>query len=83
MEASPMRERLLGYLCGALDDVEALQVEMALADPRIGADLRRDLDVLRRATLKFPANNTFNTCAEDISRLIPVAKTVKFVMPKA
>jgi len=49
MEASPMRERLLGYLCGALDDVEALQVEMALADPRIGADLRRDLDVLRRA----------------------------------
>jgi hypothetical protein len=49
MEASPMRERLLGYLFGALDDAETLQVEMALADPRIGAALRRDLDALRRA----------------------------------
>ena len=34
-------------------------------------------------SVQIPANNTFNSCAEDNSGLIPVVKTFKFVMPKA
>ncbi len=44
-----MREDLVGYLFGALDDAESRRVEAALADPRLGPDLRRDLDALRMA----------------------------------
>jgi Flp pilus assembly protein TadG len=33
-------------------------------------------------SVQIPANNTFNSCAEDNSGLIPVVKTIKFVMPK-
>jgi hypothetical protein len=49
MDGTSMREQLVGYLFGALDDAEAMQVEMALADPRVGPALRRDLDALRLA----------------------------------
>jgi len=49
MERTSMREQLVGYLFGALDDAESMQVEMALADPRVGPALRRDLDALRLA----------------------------------
>ena len=49
MDGSSMREQLIGYLFGALDDAESMQVEMALADPRVGPALRRDLDALRLA----------------------------------
>jgi Flp pilus assembly protein TadG len=34
-------------------------------------------------SVQIPANNTFTSCAEDNSRLIPVVKTVKFVVPRA
>lgn len=44
-----MRNDLIGYLMGALDDPESRQVDAALADPRDGAALRRDLDRLRVA----------------------------------
>lgn len=44
-----MREQLVGYLFDALDDAERRDVEAALADPREGEGLRRDLDTLRRA----------------------------------
>jgi len=44
-----LREELLGYLCGALDDMECRSVEMELADPQRGPTLRRDLEVLRLA----------------------------------
>jgi hypothetical protein len=49
MDGTAMREQLVGYLFGALDDAESMQLEMALADPRTGLALRRDLDALRRA----------------------------------
>ena len=49
MERTSMREQLVGYLFGALDDAESMQVEMSLADPRTGPALRRDLDALRLA----------------------------------
>jgi hypothetical protein len=49
MDGIAIREQLVGYLFGALDDAESMRVEMALADPRIGPALRRDLDALRRA----------------------------------
>jgi len=49
MDQTSMREQLVGYLFGALDDAESMQVEMALADPRVGPGLRRDLDALRLA----------------------------------
>jgi hypothetical protein len=44
-----MREQLVGYLFGALDEAEATQVERALADPSNGPSLRRDLETLRLA----------------------------------
>jgi hypothetical protein len=49
MDARSMREQLVGYLFGALDDAESLRVEMALADPATGPTLRHDLDALRKA----------------------------------
>ena len=49
MDASSMREQLVGYLFGALDRDEAVRVEQALADPRLGAGLRQDLEALRIA----------------------------------
>jgi len=44
-----MREQLVGHLLGALEPSESKQVEMALADPQRGPELRRELDCLRRA----------------------------------
>ncbi|MFM8634828.1 MAG: hypothetical protein ACKOEX_08475 [Planctomycetia bacterium] len=46
-----MRDDLVGYLMGALDDPQRKQVDDALADPRDGAALRRDLDRLRMAVM--------------------------------
>lgn len=46
-----MRDDLVGYLMGALDDPKHKQVDDALADPRDGAALRRDLDRLRMAIM--------------------------------
>jgi Flp pilus assembly protein TadG len=34
-------------------------------------------------SVQIPANNTFNSCAEDKSGLIPEVKSFKFVVPKA
>ncbi|MBN8630071.1 MAG: hypothetical protein J0L76_04360 [Rhodobacterales bacterium] len=34
-------------------------------------------------SVHIAANNTFNSCAEDNSGLIPTVKTIKFVVPKA
>jgi len=44
-----MREQLVGHLLGALEPSESKQVEMALADPQRGPELRRELECLRRA----------------------------------
>ena len=44
-----MREQLVGYLFGALDEAEAREVEGALADPQRGESLRQDLQLLRKA----------------------------------
>jgi hypothetical protein len=44
-----MRNDLVGYLCGALDDEEMRAVEQGLADPLLGQHLSRDLGMLRRA----------------------------------
>ncbi|RLS34446.1 MAG: hypothetical protein DWH79_04635 [Planctomycetota bacterium] len=46
-----MRDDLIGFVLGSLDDAEAQRVEAALADPQSGPALRRDLEVIRRATL--------------------------------
>jgi len=43
-----MREdELVGYCLGALDEGESRQVELALADPARGPELRRNLDLIR------------------------------------
>jgi hypothetical protein len=43
-----MREdELVGYCLGALDEGESRQVELALADPAQGPELRRNLDLIR------------------------------------
>lgn len=44
-----LRNDLIGYLLGALDESDAREVETALAASGGGAGLRRDLDVLRVA----------------------------------
>jgi hypothetical protein len=44
-----MREDLVGYLLGALEEPESARVQAALADPREGTALQRDLDLLRKA----------------------------------
>ena len=45
-----MREDdLVGYCLGGLDDGDSRRVETALADPVQGPDLRRDLELIRRA----------------------------------
>jgi hypothetical protein len=45
-----MREdELVGYCLGALEEGESRQVELALADPVRGPDLRRNLDLIRKA----------------------------------
>ena len=49
MQDNSMRDELLGYLCGALDDAEMRAVEQGLADPQLGPQLNRDLGTLRRA----------------------------------
>ncbi len=47
-----MREdELVGYCLGALEEGESRQVELALADPVRGPDLRRNLDLIRKALL--------------------------------
>lgn len=33
-------------------------------------------------TIQIPANNTFNSCTDDTSGLIPTSRTFKFVMPR-
>jgi hypothetical protein len=48
-DEATMREQLVGYVLGALDDHERRDVEAALADPQRGASLQRDLDVVRSA----------------------------------
>jgi hypothetical protein len=49
VDESDMREALVGYLFGALDERETRDVETVLADTDRGVSLRRDLDILRRA----------------------------------
>jgi len=45
-----MREdELVGYCLGALEEGESQQVELALADPVRGPDLRRNLELIRKA----------------------------------
>jgi hypothetical protein len=51
-----MREQLVGYLFGALDDDEARDLETALSASADGPALRRDLDVLRRAIAPLAAD---------------------------
>ncbi len=44
-----MRDQLVGYLLGGLEDNEARELETALSDAEQGDSLRRDLQLLRRA----------------------------------
>jgi hypothetical protein len=44
-----MRDDLVGYLLGALEEPDRKRLDTALDDPRDGASLRRDLDRLRGA----------------------------------
>ena len=45
-----MRDDLVGYLLNAIDQPESRRIETALADPDTGPALRRELDMLRKAT---------------------------------
>ncbi len=45
-----MRDDLVGYLLNAIDQPEARRIEAALTDPVEGPALRRELDILRKAT---------------------------------
>lgn len=52
-----MREdELVGYCLGALDEGESRQVELALADPVKGPDVRRSLEVIRRALMPLESD---------------------------
>lgn len=44
-----LRDALIGYVCGALDEDESRAIEVGLADPQCGPQLSRDLGLLRRA----------------------------------
>ncbi len=44
-----MRENLVGFLLGALEEPDDVRVKAALSDPRDGATIRRDLDLLRKS----------------------------------
>ena len=44
-----MRDELVGYLLGAIEEPDAKRVETALSDPQQGPALKRDLEQLRRA----------------------------------
>lgn len=44
-----MREDLVGFLMGALEEPESARLQAALSDPHEGGGLQRELDLLRRA----------------------------------
>lgn len=53
------------------------------ANSNSSAVVHKGTSLHAEGSVQIPANNTFNSCAEDNSGLIPAVKTVKFVMPKA
>jgi Flp pilus assembly protein TadG len=53
------------------------------ANSNSSAVVHKGTSLHAEGSVQIPANNTFNSCAEDNSGLIPSVKTFKFVAPKA
>jgi len=68
-----MREQLVGYVLGALDDDERREVEAVLADER-GAGLRRDLELVRSAVAPLAHDRSIETAPTGLA-----ARTLAFV----
>lgn len=73
-----MRENLVGYLFGALEESEARQVETALADPAAGPTLRRDLEQLQRAARPLARDRNRIAAPAGLSR-----RTMAFIESRA
>lgn len=73
-----MREELIGYLLGAIDEPESRRVETALADPERGPSLRRDLDRLQLAIKPLSRDQGFIAAPPGLAR-----RTMRFVESRA
>lgn len=69
-----IRQDMVGYLLGAIDEPESRQVETALADPQQGPALRRDLERLRLAIKPLSRDAGFLTAPPGLAR-----HTMRFV----
>jgi len=68
-----MREQLVGYVLGALEDDERREVEAALADPR-GDGLRHDLALVRSAVAPLARDRAVETAPAGLA-----SRTLAFV----
>ena len=73
-----MREQLVGYLLDALEESEARQVEAALADPREGPALQRDLERLRLAAMPLARDSDLIPAPPGLA-----ARTIRYVESQA
>jgi hypothetical protein len=73
-EAKAMREELIGYLLGAIDEPDSRRVETALADPEKGPALRRDLERLQVALKPLSRDQGFIAAPPGLAR-----RTMRFV----
>jgi hypothetical protein len=69
-----MRDELVGYLLGAIEEPESKRVETALADPQQGPALKRDLEQLRRAIEPLSRDHGFLAAPPGLAR-----RTMRFV----
>lgn len=53
------------------------------ANSNSSATVHKGTSLHAEGSVQIPANNTFNSCAEDNSGLIPAVKTFKFVALKS
>ena len=73
-----MRNQLVGYLLGGLEENEVREVEAALADPDQGDSLRQDLRLLRRAVVPLEWDRSAVSPPEGLA-----TRTLAFVAAQA
>ena len=74
VEAKAMREELIGYLLGAIDEPDSRRVETALADPERGPALRLDLERLQVALKPLSRDQGLIAAPQGLAR-----RTMRFV----